>query len=192
MKKIYDNLPKRLAFFPNFYRFFASIALNLEGLSLAGDHAETICARINQQGLGKAELPDLQHAKTMRLLMRRCIGGEETNLQARWHRIINHSAIFALLNSKAVYVLTHIVFYLSEFCRSDLKISADAVQSLIFCGILAHFDQNADLLTEVCIALRIQTRCPHKHGRIWLKRMRMCLRSFYRMRGLGTITMNIW
>lgn len=81
--QIYDNLPKRLAFFPQYYRFFASIALDLEGLSLAGDHAETICARINQQGLVKAELPDLQHAKTMRLLMRRCIGGAKRRTYRR-------------------------------------------------------------------------------------------------------------
>ena len=66
--------------------------------------------------------------------------GEETNLQARLHRFINHSATFELPNSKAVYMLTHIVFYLSEYCRSDTKISVDAVQSLIFCGILAHLD----------------------------------------------------
>ncbi len=153
--QIYDNLPKRLAFFPQYYRFFASIALDLEGLGLAGDHAETICARIDQQGLINAELSDLQRAETTRLLARRGMGvGEETDLQARLHRFINHSATFALPNHKVAYELTHIVFYLSEYGRRDPKISADAVQSLIFCGILAQLDQNTDLLAEVCIALR--------------------------------------
>jgi len=56
------------------------IALDLEGLGLAGDHAETICARINQQGLVKAELSVLQHAETMRLLTRRGMEGRRDEL----------------------------------------------------------------------------------------------------------------
>ena len=96
----------------------------------------------------------------MRLLTRRGMGGEETNLQTRLHRFINHSPTFALPNRKAAYGLTHIVFYLSEYGRRDPQISADAVQSLIFCGILAHLDQNTDLLAEVCIALRYAGKVP--------------------------------
>ncbi len=172
----YDQLPDRMAFFPQYYRFFASIACDLEALGVQGDTAQGLCDTIDRNGLVQAELSDLQRAETMRLLARRGIVSHGSDaLRTRLHSFINHSPTFALPNRKASYELTHIVFYLSEYGRLDPKISAQAVQSLIYAGILAQLDQNVDLLAEVCIALRNAGQIPPA---IWDTHVKAAVASF--------------
>jgi hypothetical protein len=162
-KAFYQTLPDRIAFFPQYYRFLASIALDLEALGMEGQVAEQLCQFISEQGLAEAELSDLQRAEAMRLLARRDITTHGTNiLIGRLHAFMDQSCRFALPNRKLAYELTHIVFYLSEYGRRDPKISTKAVQSLMFTGILAHLEENADLLSEVCISLRYAGQKPPK------------------------------
>jgi hypothetical protein len=88
----------------------------------------------------------------------------DAGLNDRLLHFINCAETFALPNKKAAYELTHIVFYLSEYGRRDPHLDNRAIQSLNFVGILAYLDQNADLLAEVCIALRYAGQAPSK---IW-------------------------
>ena len=166
----YQSLPDRIAFFPQYYRFFVSIALDLETLGMAGDHAEQLCEFVKRQGLHKAELSDLQRAEAMRLLARRGQSVEGcASLRDRLHDFINNSQSFALPNRKAAYELTHIIFYLSEYGRRDPQVSPRAVQSLMFTGLLAFLEQNADLLAEVCVALRYAGQTPPQVWEAWIK-----------------------
>ncbi len=73
-------------------------------------------------------------------------------------------------NKKAAYELTHIVFYLSEYGRKDPELSAAALRSLEYAGILAYLDQNADLLAEVCVAMRYAGYVPSPVWEGWLER----------------------
>jgi len=165
----YDSLPERIAFFPQYYRFLTSIALDLEALGLRGQVGEQLCTFVDQQGLAKVELSDLQRAEATRLLARRQITSkDDTALRARLHAFMDHSASFALPNRKAAYELTHIVFYLSEYGRRDPELSEKSVQSLMFIGILAHLEQNADLLSEVCVALRYAGETPPRDWETWI------------------------
>lgn len=151
----YQSLPDRIAFFPQYYRFLTSIALDLEALGMEGQIAQQLCQFVSDQGLAEAELSDLQRAEAMRLLARKEIKAHDNNaLVARLHAFMDQSCRFALPNRKAAYELTHIVFYLSEYGRRDPGLSKKAIQSLMFIGILAHLEENADLLSEVCISLR--------------------------------------
>lgn len=174
----YDGLPERLAFFPQYYRFLLSIGLDLEDLGLAGAQMERLCDWVATQGLPDAELSDLQRAEARRLLARRGVRAQvaDPGLDDRLRAFINRPATFALPNKKAAYELTHIVFYLSEYGRRDPQLDADALTSLEYAGILAHLDQNMDLLAEICVALRQAGRIP---SAIWEDAVRANLSTFH-------------
>ena len=154
-RSFYINLPRRLAFFPQYYRFFLSIALDLEDLGLVGSEAETACAWVAREGLAEAELSDLQRSEARRLLARR---GQavpaDPGIDDRLRAFIGRDATFTVPNKKAAYELTHIVFYLSEYGRRDPMVPEAALRSLEYAGLLALLEQNMDLLAEVCVALR--------------------------------------
>lgn len=168
----YAQVEKRLGFFPQYYRFLLSICLDLEDLGLPGTKAEALCRWAAREGLADAELSDLQRAEARRLIQRRGIDPlpDDTGLTDRLHRFIDRSETFAMPNKKAAYELTHIVFYLSEYGRRDPQLSPAALTSLEFAGILAYLDQNADLLAEICVALRYAGAQPSPIWEDWLER----------------------
>ena len=157
----YDQIQPRMKFFPQYYRFLLSICLDLEDLGMGKHQGAALCAWVGAEGLAEVELSDLQRAEARRLLVRRgvCIAADDS-LDARLHAFVERSATFALPNKKAAYELTHIVFYLSEYGQRDPELSAKAMVSLEYAGLLAYLDQNADLLAEVCIAMRFAGAMP--------------------------------
>ena len=168
----YDTLEKRMAFFPQYYRFLLSICLDLEDMGLPGSKGEMLVNWAADQGLADAELSDLQRAEARRLMLRRGrdpLPGDD-GLTGRLHDFISRSQTFALPNKKAAYELTHIVFYLSEYGRVPLNLSKGAKNSLIFAGTLSYLDQNADLLAEICVAMRQAGINPPAIWEDWLKR----------------------
>ena len=168
----HDQVEKRLGFFPQYYRFLLSICLDLEDLGLPGTKAEALCHWAAREGLADAELSDLQRAEARRLMLRRGIDPlpDDTGLTDRLHRFVDRSETFAMPNKKAAYELTHIVFYLSEYGRRDPGLSAAARISLEYAGILAYLEQNADLLAEICVALRFAGAEPSPIWENWLER----------------------
>ncbi|WP_108837698.1 hypothetical protein [Tateyamaria sp. Alg231-49] len=173
----YDQLPDRISFFPQYYRFLLSIGLDLEDLGLPGGQMERLCAWVGTQKLAEAELSDLQRAEARRLLARRGVGmgHVDAHLDDRLRAFINRPETFAVPNKKAAYELTHIVFYLSEYGRRDPRLDAQALMSLEYAGILAHLEQNMDLLAEVCVAIRQAGRLPSP---IWEDAVRANLSGF--------------
>ena len=154
-----------------------SIGLDLEDLGLPGAQMERLCRWVADQGLPEAELSDLQRAEARRLLARRGVTtrAADPNLDDRLRAFIGRSATFALPNKKAAYELTHIVFYLSEYGRRDPQLDAKALISLEYAGILAHLEQNMDLLAEICVAMRQAGRLPSP---IWEDAVRANLSGF--------------
>ncbi|SFM12964.1 DUF6902 family protein [Shimia aestuarii] len=152
----YENVEKRLQFFPQYYRFLLSICLDLEDLGMPGDKGAQLCEWVSDQGFAQAELSDLQRMEARRLMLRRGTDPlpEDATLEARMRGFMARSATFSMPNKKAAYELTHAVFYLSEYGRKDPQLNADVAKSLEFTGVLALLEQNADLLAEVCVAMR--------------------------------------
>lgn len=167
----YGQVEKRLAFFPQYYRFLLSICLDLEDLGLGGGKGEALVAWAAEQGLAEAELSDLQRAEARRLMLRRGVDpmAGDTGLDDRLRGFIARSSTFALPNKKAAYELTHTVFYLSEYGRKDPQLDARCRESLDFAGTLAFLDLNADLLAEVCIAMRHAGSTPPEAWEDWLR-----------------------
>ena len=152
----YASVENRIEFFPQYYRFILSICLDLEDLGLPGNKGEALAHWIAQQGLAESELSDLQRGEAERLLARRgaVLTDRDDGLRDRLHNFMARSATFSMPNKKVAYELTHIVFYLSEYGRVCPGLSQEAITSLEYAGILAYLDQNADLLAEICVALR--------------------------------------
>lgn len=166
----YAEAEKRLRFFPQYYRFLLSLVLDLEDLGMPGDVGARMVDFAAKQGLAEAELSDLQRAEARRLMTRRGIDPVRDNgLNDRLRAFTARHATFALPNKKAAYELTHIVYYLSEYGRRDPELDSDTLQSLHFAGLTAFLDQNADLLAEVCIALRYAGQVPPAVWTAWLE-----------------------
>jgi len=168
----YETVGKRLRFFPQYYRFFLSIALDLEDLGMPGDQAEQLVQWAHDQTLPQAELSDLQRLEAVRLFARRDVSASDDvlALEHRARAFMARSDTFALPNKKAAYELTHIVFYLSEYGRCDPELDAAARRSLHFAGLLAFIEQNADLLSEICIAMHYAGDVPPALWTDWLTR----------------------
>lgn len=171
-EEFYATIERRMSFFPQYYRFLLSICLDLEDLGLPGRKGEQLAHFVAEQGLADAELSDLQRAEARRLTLRRGIDAmpEDLGLEDRLRAFIDRSQTFAMPNKKAAYELTHIVFYLSEYGRCDPALSQAAITSLEYAGILAYLDQNADLLAEICVALRFAGVTPSQIWEDWLER----------------------
>lgn len=161
-----DAVEERLRFYPQYYRFFLSMILDLEDLGLDQGKGDALCDWVAARGLIEAEMSDLQRAEARRLLARRL--GEraalEDGLADRLRRFVERSETFAVPNKKAAYELTHIVFYLSRYGQVDPQLGPEAVRSLEYAGLVAYIDQNHDLLAEVCTSLRFVGVEPN---RIW-------------------------
>ncbi|MBY6138012.1 hypothetical protein KUV26_01030 [Leisingera daeponensis] len=170
LQGFYEGAARHISFFRQYYRFILSICLDLEDLGLPGETGTELAAWVQAQGLAQAELSDLQRAEARRLLARR--GGElrDDGLDDRLRAFVSRPQTFAIPNKKAAYELTHIVFYLSEYGRRDPQLPQAALISLEFAGLVAFLDQNADLLAEICIALRYAGQVPPAAWEGWLDR----------------------
>lgn len=173
----YEQIEKRLRFFPQYYRFLLAMCLDLEDLGMPGNKGAALCKWAASAGLAGAELSDLQRAEARRLMARRGVEALplDRGLTSRLHQFIDRSVTFAMPNKKAAYELTHIVFYLSEYGRKDPGLSTDAIVSLEFAGLLAYLDQNIDLLAEICVALRHAGQTP---SQLWEQAVTGALSGF--------------
>ena len=176
LEEFYQEARRSLFFFRQYYRFYLSICMDLEDLAMrsgqalpwGGSLSEGLAQWVAQEELPQQELSDLQRAEAQRLLRRRGIECDFAGLDERLHQFMDASAQFALPNKKAAYELTHIVFYLSEYGKCDPGLSPAARKSLTHVGLLAMLDQDADLLAEVCIALRYAGEQPPAQWEAWL------------------------
>ncbi|OWU82321.1 hypothetical protein ATO6_22100 [Oceanicola sp. 22II-s10i] len=169
-RDFYDTIEKRLAFFPQYYRFLLSICLDLEDLGIGGDKGKRLVQWTADEGLAEAEMSDLQRAEARRLMLRRGVDplASDTGLGARLMAFAGRAATFAMPNKKAAYELTHTIFYLTEYGRKSMTFGPDVTRSLSFAGTLAYLDQNADLLAEVCVAMRFAGLTPPAIWEAWI------------------------
>lgn len=154
-KAVYAQLPERLEFFPQYFRFHLSLALSLESLGIQGNHSASMAQRVVKLGLHNSLTGDIFRAEA-RYLLHRCgmdISGFWHGLDERLIGFASQSALFAIPNTQAAYELTHIVFYLSNYGKTEIPFFDDGLRALHNLGTLSFMEQNCDLLAEVCLAL---------------------------------------
>jgi len=160
-RRFYDTAADRLTFFPQYYRFILGIVLDLEDLGMHGDMGRRLCQMADDKDLIDSELSDLQRGEAMRLLARRGIAAPgAAQIARRLLRFSARSETFAIPNRKACYELTHIIFYLTEYGTAPMDMCKSIEKSLHYAGLLAALEQNYDLLSEVCIAMRFAGLTP--------------------------------
>src|SRR6056297_2643571 len=166
----YDEIERRMGFFPQYYRFLLGLCLDLEDLGNGGQKGSKLAQWVADQGLAGAELSDLQRAEARRLCLRRGIDpvARDRGLDDRLRGFARRSETFTLPNKKAAYELTHIIFYLSEYGRRDPCADPEMIDSLVYAGTLAFLELNIDLLSETCIALRFAGAKPPAVWESWL------------------------
>ena len=165
----YEGSLRHLNFFRQYYRFILSICLDLEDLGVPGARGEVMVDWIAKQDIAAGELSDLQRAEARRLLDRRGVALKGVaGLDDRLRRFMRQSDAFAVPNRKAAYELTHVVFYLTEYGRQPLTLDPEERRSLLYAGLVAYLDQDADLLSEICIALTFCNEVPPPDWQDWL------------------------
>ena len=170
----YEGSVRHLDFFKSYYRFILSICLDLEDLGI-GDRAlgERLVQDVKNSGILRHELSDLQRAETRRLLSRRgCDPLGLDGLDDRLRAFMQSPVAFAMPNRRTAYELTHVVFYLSDYGRQDPKLESEAMQCVEYAGIMAFLDQDADLLSEICLALHYGGRDVPDAWMTWLQEQR--------------------
>ena len=174
----YKNLEERMEFFPQYYRFFISMACDMEDLGFGAGKAEHLASWANARMMPQGELSDLQRLEARRLMSRRNVEPfpNDPGLEDRVRAFCRSTEFFAIPNKKAAYELTHAVFYLSEYGRKDPNLDQATIDSLHNVGILAMLEQNSDLVAEVCISLRYAGETPPAYWENWLRRDR---RGYY-------------
>ncbi|KNG95473.1 DUF6902 family protein [Pseudaestuariivita atlantica] len=167
----YARAAERMAYFPQYYRFFLGMVLDLEALRGGGETGLQLAEFARDRDLVAAELSDLQRAEARRLMLRRGIDPvKDPGLTDRLIVFASRPETFALPNKKAAYELTHIVFYLSEYGRRAPDLPDAVRRSLENAGTLAALEMNADLLSEICVALRFGGWTPPAGWEDWLAR----------------------
>lgn len=167
-KSFYDTIEERMRFFPQYYRFFLSICLDLEDLGFDGAKGALLCEWVRRARLSECELSDLQRAEAGWLLARRGATPDDAALRDRLIRFIGHPSTFVVPNKKASYELTHIIFYVTDYGRSPVSVNEAVVTSLEYAGLLAYLDQDVDLLSEIGLALRFVGEMPSEIWEAWL------------------------
>jgi hypothetical protein len=149
-----DEAADMLSFHPQYYRLILNVVVNLEALGMPAGLAARMADWIIAEGWPACEVNDLQRAEVRHLLARTGRQVEMPDLTARLIGFASRPETFALPNPRAAYDLVHAVFYLGDYGRTPLHLPSEVLESLNMLGCLAHLEQNADLLAEVCVALR--------------------------------------
>ncbi|MDR7125361.1 hypothetical protein [Pseudotabrizicola sp. 4114] len=148
-------LMHELRFFPQYYRMYLSLAVDLRDLGLTETPVEEMVAFVQAQDLPAIELSDTHRGEALLLLRRAGVAAVDPALEARLARFAANSAAFCLPNRRAAYDLTHIVFHAADYGRKTIPRDPARRLSLIHAGIVAWLEGNLDLLAEVTLALRL-------------------------------------
>ena len=149
------SLMEEVRFFPQYYRMYLSLAVDLRDLGLAQAPVEEMAAFVLANDMQAVELSDTHRGEALLLLRRAGANVTDPALEARLARFAAGSAAFCLPNRRAAYDLTHIVFHAADYGRTSLARDPDRRLSLIHAGIVAWLEGNLDLLAEVTLALRL-------------------------------------
>lgn len=154
LQALAKGLPEDLRFFPQYYRMYLSLALDLRDLGMVDVPVSEMAAFVHEQDLPAIELSDTHRGEAHLLLQRAGGAAGDTSHEARLLHFARRSSAFCLPNRRAAYDLTHLVFHAANYGRRSLPWDPARRLSLMHVGIVAWLESNLDLLSEVTLALR--------------------------------------
>ena len=157
-RDFYDNAYTLISCYPQYYRFILPMVLDLEAAGMAGEQGRKITEFVRQKNLLSFDTSDVRRLEAISILQRTTPLLKDENatylsILERVDGMIANPDWYTKFNKPLFYDLTHIIFYLSDYGRADLPLVGDPVPSLMNIGLLALLDNDADLLSEVCLCL---------------------------------------
>lgn len=150
------NIMAELRFFPQYYRLYLSMALDLAALGMPGLPVDEMAAFILRENLSDVELSDTHRGEACLLLERAgAAQSPDEALRNRLIRFASNTRGFSLPNRRAAYDLTHIVFHATDYGRRRFELPEAVRRSLMHVGMVAWLEENMDLLAETVIALSL-------------------------------------
>lgn len=156
LRPFISTLMSELRFFPQYYRLYLSLAVDLAALGLPDVPLAPMADFVLAERLIDVELSDT-HRGEARLLVQRAGSdpGADPAMDERLALFARNARGFCLPNRRAAYDLTHVVFHAADYGRRPIGRDADRRLSLIHAGMIAWLEDNLDLLAEVVIALSL-------------------------------------
>ena len=145
--------------YPQYYRFILSMVIHLEAGGLQVGEAAKIADYVIENDLLLLDTSETRKLETLTLLSnlkplsktyKKIYDGIVYNVD----QLIKNPELYTKFNKPLFYDLTHIIFFLSDYGKKSLPLQNDVTQCLIYIGLLALLDNDADLLAEVCVCLR--------------------------------------
>ena len=157
-RDFYENAYTLISCYPQYYRFILPMVLDLEAAGMAGEQGRKITEFVRQKDLLSFDTSDVRRLEAISILKRTTSLLEDENaiylsILERVDSLIANPDWYTKFNKPLFYDLTHIIFYLTDYGRTDLPLAGDPTPSLMNIGLLALLDNDADLLSEVCLCL---------------------------------------
>lgn len=157
-KTFYKTATRFVQLYPQYYRFILGMVIDLEDLGMEGNVGREICTIIRENNFLMFDTSDLRRLEALHLLGRGlALTQAETNaqdaLKSRLRSFTRNKANFFKFNRPLFYELTHLVFFLTDYGRNRTVNFPNLTECLHAVGFLSVLDDDADLLSEVIIAL---------------------------------------
>lgn len=155
----YKNAFKLTELYPQYYRFTLAMATDLEKVGMTGHESRKISRYVKENKLWQFDTSDTRKLETLSILQSKApLIGESAKtyegLIKRFDSFICNPDWYKKFNKPLFYDLTHIVFFLTDNGNKPLPLKNNVHVCLMYMGFLCLLDNDADLLSEVCICLR--------------------------------------
>ena len=154
----YSQAQSLLELYPQYYRFILGLVLDLEDLGLSGNVGRQICEQVRSDNLLAYDTSDIRRLEAIHLLGRRLdITAQEMEVRSgliqRLEMFTSNAQRFYKFNRPLFYDLTHLVFFLTDYGKTQETGLSNLEDCLLSVGVLALLDNDIDLLSEVIIGL---------------------------------------
>ena len=157
-QSFYSQAQSLLELYPQYYRFILGLVLDLEDLGLSGNVGRQICEQVRSDNLLAYDTSDIRRLEAIHLLGRRLdITAKEMEVRQRLierlEMFTSNAQRFYKFNRPLFYDLTHLVFFLTDYGKTQETGLSNLEDCLLSVGVLALLDNDIDLLSEVIIGL---------------------------------------
>ena len=157
-KDFYENALKLTESYPQYYRFTLGLVLDLELGGLSGHEGQKLAQYVDQENYVRFDTSDVRKLETLTMLRQAGQLSEDNNalynaILGRIDEFVQNPSWYTKFNKPLFYDLTHIIFFLTDYGKTAIPLKSDLRACLMHMGTLALLDNDADLLSEICVCL---------------------------------------
>lgn len=180
----YDNAVKLTERYPQYYRFTLGMVLDLELGGIVGDQGQRLARYIAQENYVRFDTSDVRKLETLSMLRQAGQMSQENetlyeDIVGRIDDFVQNPAWYTKFNKPLFYDLTHIIFFLTDYGKQPNPLQSDLNACLMHMGTLALLDNDADLLSEICVCLLYIGRAVPEYWDAYLTQYSRAIRITY-------------